>query len=373
MIRCFLSYSYSYRETMLLVKSMLEVLDFEVFVFDHPDPRPAWDVVLTEIEKADCVVVLLGPDFRDGSPVAQWPSEEVVAANSLRKPIALVVHPGTPVPHLADHMQTPPQFDFEKLDSYGRNAHHVVKHLMDTRRRLEGPPGGASYYVSRAAIRFHFDRGLSTVREHVFHEVVAREPWSMIHHSIDTGLDRTASAHLTLTAPIEWETVDGQALYNTEFELGTKTRYAQPYVVHIQPQLPAGGRVSYRRIFSFENYFPVRADALLARSAEKGFPEVFRLQHKLYYGQSFDVTGEMETLSFSYTFPGGSGGVEIGHTRAVALVTNTQAVNTQETERINASDMLGKNLDKDRGETTVELEVRKPLAGHSYVLMYEPL
>lgn len=370
---CFLSYSHSYRPAMEWIRQMLEVLEFDVAVFDTPDQRPPAEVVHAEIEKADCVIALLGPDFSAGDSLepARWPYEEVVYAQGREKPIALIVHPRTPIPHLAENRQTPPRFDFRDPADYAANVHHVVKHLLDTKRRLTLPPGGMPYYFPAAVLRYRVDRSLKVIEEYIYHEVVARQPWSLIHHAIDTGLDQTTDAHIDLLNrdDIEIETMVGAAMYSTRIELLPFSRHSQPYTVVIDPPLPAGGKVGYRRLMLLENFFPLSSTELEKRAAGPGFPQVFRQQSSLMYGQSFDVHSEMETLTVGYVFPSN---VRIRSARAVAVVSNSEEVNSQETGRVDCPECLAWTVEQETGETSIELIVRRPLIGHSYVLMYEP-
>lgn len=373
MTTCFRSYSYSYRQAMEWVRNLLEVLDFEVSVFDSPDLRPPADVVHTEIEKADCVVVLLGPDFAGGSPSlhpAMWPYEEAVYANGRRKPIAMIVHPGTAIPDLSE-AQTPPRFDFRDPASFAENVHHVVKHLLDTKRRLQSPTGGMPYYFPAAVLRYRIGRSHDSIEEYVYHEVVAREPWGVVHHAIDTGLDRTSSAVIRLINrdEVEIEAVVGAATYAARVDLLQPTNHSQPYYVVIDPPLPAGGRIGYRRLFILENFFPLSSSDLRARAEESGFPTLFRQDSSTFYGQTFDVHGEMEQLTVSYCFPSN---VRIRSWRAVVVVTNSGEIHAQESTRVDSPESLTKTVQADSGDTIIELTVRRPLMGHSYVLLYEP-
>jgi hypothetical protein len=354
---------------------LLEVLDFQVTVFDGPDQRPPSTVIHNEIDNADCIIVLLGPDLTktaetSNTEPAPWPYEEAVYALAKGKPLALLVHPGTRVPGMLEGYQTPARFDFGDETSYADNVHNVVKHLLDTKRRLEIPPGDLPYYYARVALRNHVDRRGHLTRD-IFHHVVARQPWSVLHHSIDTNPDRSPSAHITFISrdDVELEATMGSSGHNIAIEWGESSQHEQPYLVRIQPPVPAGGHIAYRRRVELENYFPLTGDALRERSAEPGFPKAFYHRGVAYYGMSFEVRAEMEALTMAMTFPAS---VEIRSSRAVAVVDSVQEINEEETMRIGPGDGLAMTRSEELGDTTIELNVTRPLTGHGYLLLYQP-
>lgn len=356
------------------VRKLLETLDYQVTVFDGPDQRPPSEVINNEIEKADCIVALFGPDF-DADPVvsapATWPYQEVIHAHALRKPIALIVHPGTTMPEILGEYQTPARFDFRDPVSYADKVHHVVSHLLDTKRRLEIPPGDAPYYYQRAAFSFRVDEEREYITHDVYHQVVARQAWDTLRHSIDMGPDVSASAHLRLRNKDNVAIVGTSGAMGHIFDLewGPADQHSQKYFVTLRPQIQPGGQIGYRRKFRLDNYFPLTAQELAARATEPGFPSVFRQKNILYYGVCADVTSEMESLTVTLEFPAG---VSLRSSRAVAVHAAVQRVNDQETDRIGRSDAFSMTESEKTGDTTMELFVRRPLAGHSYLLLYEP-
>lgn len=371
-LSCFLCYCEAYRAAMERVRSLLRVLDFDVTVFDAPDQRPPQEVIDSEIEQADLVVVLLGPDFRlDGDPSqpAGFPHEEAVIASAKNKRIALIVHPGTRIPHMLEAYQTPARFDFLDAGSYADNAHHIVKHLLDAKRGFDIAPGDSPYYFQRASFKFRIHRR-GYIEHDVYHQVVARQLWSDLRHAVDTGPDRTESARLVVNKDdVELAATMGATGHALDISWSDANQHEQWYVVTFSPPIPPGGQVGYRRMFELDNFFPLTAQALASRAAEPGFPAMFRQANTVYYGTSFEIHSEMEKLSVAFQFPAT---VDVHSTRAVAVVTQVQRINDQETIRINAGDVLTTTRSAESGDTTIALEVGRPLANHTYLLLYEP-
>lgn len=375
-LSCFISYCEAYRPAMERVKHLLEMLEFEVSVFDGPDHRPAPEVVHSEIQKADLVVVLLGPDFRlagqddeRAAEPAAWPYEEALFALGQNKPIALILHPRTRVPSLLAAYQTPAQFDFRDETSYANHVHHVVKHLLDSKRTFDLPAGDLPYYYQRVSFRYRVDRK-GYIAHDVYHQVVARQPWSVLHHSIDL-LDRTETARITVLNrdSAELAATMGSTGHSLEIIWGAATQHEQAYVVTFSPPIPPGGQIGYRRMFELDNFFPLTASSLRDRADEPGFPSVFQHGGRQYYGKSFEIRSEMESLSAAFQFPAT---VDVRSCRAVAMVDQVHEVNERETTRINAADVLTMTRSEESGDSAIALHVDRPLAGHRYLLLYEP-
>jgi len=146
------------------------------------------------------------------------------------------------------------------------------------------------------------------------------------------------------------------------------SQHEQPYLISVSPPLPAGAQLGYRRIFELANYLPLTKKALAERARDPAFPGVFHQSGTVFYGVSFEVTSEMEALTLSLQFPST---VEIRSSRAVALVDQVQETNERETSRINDPAALTRSQ-SDMGDTLIELNVSRPLAGHGYLLLYEP-
>lgn len=373
-LSCFLSYSHAYKDAMIRVKALLEALDISVAVFDGPNPRPPADVVNTEITKADVVIVLLGPEQVGATSAtcdpSMWPVEEAVHARAQGKPIALITHPNVRIPGMLQAYQTPPRFDFWSDASYADNVHHVVQHLLDTKRSIQIPPGDSPFYYERAAFRYRVD-ARETLVYNVYHQLVARQRWSTLHHSIDTGLDLTASAHLTIKDldSVQIEATMGSGAHSLDIDWKAATQHKQSYVVTFTPPIPPGGRIGYRRMVELVNHLPLTAQQLAERSIEPGFPAIYQQGNVLYYGKSFEVHAEMDALTISIQFPAT---VEVRSCRALALVMRANQANDKETGRINASDVVRMTRSEETGDTLITLEVAHPLTGHSYILLYEP-
>lgn len=372
-LTCFLSYNYSYRRAMTLMRQLLEALDVQVEVFDGPSERPPADVVHSEIQKADFLVVLLGPDFDAGgdpSEPARWPNDEAVYAHAQNKPIALIVHPDTRMPGMLEAYQTPARFDFRLDQSYADNVHHVVKHLLNTIRSVRLLPGDLPYYYERVSFRFRVERR-GYVAFDVYHQLVARQLWSTVYHCVDSGLDQTDDAKIKLLNEddVELAATMGSSAHTLALRWGDVTLHSRDYVVTFDPPIPPGGRIGYRRMFELENYFPLTAQELAQRAMSPGFPPVFHQGTTQYYGTSFEVNSEVEALAVTFQFPAK---VDVRSCRAVALHHQTQSVNEKETARINGAEMLDMSRSEESGDTTIALKVGRPLSSHSYLLLYEP-
>jgi hypothetical protein len=372
---CFLSYSECYRPVMETVRRLLETLEFQVDVFDGPDlGRPPINVVQQRIVAADCIVLLLGPrepaiGQREIEP-AHWPAEEGVYAVAKEKPVALFLHPGTRVPESIRPLQTPARFDFWDTLDFAKNFHHVLKHLLDLKRRIELPPGNQPCLFTKVIARNRIQRNGTLVMD-IYHEVVARQECAQFHHHIDTGMDKRATACIRLVAPDAYEiegTLESSRHRATlEFEQGTDREI--PYFVTVDPPLLPGERFGYRREFTVNNFFPLKRPELARMADEEGFPEQYKVDGKIYYGRVWDVFYEMESILLSIHFPRKT---TIRSKRALAYSIASRTVNTVETERCNSAECLNIEESPDIGERIVSLRVRRPLMNHQYVLLYEP-
>ncbi len=143
----FLSYSSGYDQLKELFKRLMQALGFDsVYIFDHPDQERVTTVIKEQLQSHDGVVVLYGPHERPPKNAkniraAEYPDREAHIALGMDKPLALIVHQGTYLPDFLRDYHTPPRFDFWTPASFQENVHHVVKHLLDLKRRVEVPPG----------------------------------------------------------------------------------------------------------------------------------------------------------------------------------------------------------------------------------------
>lgn len=374
-MKCFLSYSSAYAHLLAPIRGLLESLDFDVDVFDGPDiEHPPAHVVEKRLAAADAVVVLLGPsapppsDLHGAEP-AQWPAEEAAFARALKKPTALVVHPGTRLPKLLENVQTPPHFGFWDPESFRDRIPFLVKHLLDLRRQVELPPGSSPFVYRKVVLRNRIRR--SSLLIHLYHEVVARQPWAEFHHVLDTGLDATADAKIALVSPDAYE-VDstvGAAQHSAGLRFGETKANAIEYYVTATPPLLPGERFGYSREFEVENYWPLSRAALKARAEQVGFPELYRHDEHTYYGDAYDVVFELDELRIAFHFPRR---IRVRRVRAVAATYLGRRINVEETERCNSSECLTLQELPEEGERLISLVIRRPLINHTYLLLFAP-
>ncbi len=372
MPKVFLSYSSAYGHLLEPFRRLLQVLEFDVDVFDEPDlDRPPASVVQSRMGAADAVVILLGPVARDspGSPIeaSRWPNEECILAATLKKPMAIIVHPGTRLPQLAENLQTPAVFDFWDPGSFMRSVSHILKHLQDLRRQFELPPGNHPFVFTKGVVHNRLQR--SSLFVQVYHEAVVRQPWDSFHHALDTGLDKSEDAviHL-LSEEVDIDAPVGGDLHRPEVRFGAKSDRSLEYFVNLRPGLSAGEKYGYRREFELQNWFPLTRADLELRSLKQGFPSQFRQDGRLYYGDVWDVLYEMDSIALFFHFPWR---VKLSGYRAIALTYGTHHINRDETDRCNTRDALWMDEDPQGGERTLALSVRRPVINHSYAVLYE--
>jgi hypothetical protein len=376
MARCFVSYSESYRPLMELVKRLLETLEFQVDVSDGPDlDRPAVTVAQQRIAAADCVVLLLGPKNSENNRAdvepAHWPAEEGVWAISRDKPkpLAMVLHPGTRVPESLRIMQTPVRFDFWDQTAILNNVHHLVKHLLDLKRRVDLPPGDQPFIYTKATVRHKIQRDKTQLID-VYHEAVPRQEWSRFHHALDTGMDRRSSARVELVSPDAYdiEATLNPGRHQVKLQFDEITERSVAYFVDVDPPLLPGERLGYRREFVIKSIFPVTRDELLEMAAQEGFPDLYKADGRVYYGELYDVFYDMESVLISIQFPRR---FPLRAKRALAYSINTKTLNVVETERCNSPECLTLEEPPD-GDRILTLAIRRPIINHQYALLYEP-
>lgn|GEM_PF-4184769 len=373
MAKCFLSYSNSYRDVMQVIHRLLETLEFQVDVFDGPDlQRPPFSAFQKRIDGADCIVLLLGPNApqpggNDLEP-AEFPSMEAVYALGKEKPLAVIVHPGTRVPEALRENRTPAQFDFWQPASFQESAHHIVKHLLDLKRRVDLPHGTQPFVFTKAVLRNKIQRSGSLLRE-AYHEVIVRESVPSFRHSLDTGLDKTSDARIELIAPDAYavEPTLGGNLHSIELRFGDKTEKEIWYYIDVTPPLMPGEKFGYRREFDIKNYFPLTSAELKLRSGQKGFPDLYIVDGHTYYGYVYDVRFEMESITLAIHFPRQ---VPLSSYRVVVFIHGSKQVSKLETERC-MSEHLSLEEPVDSSERVLCLNVRRPIINHSYALLYE--
>jgi len=368
MPKCFLSYGSAYRHLVEPVRRLLQVLEFEVDLSDEPDlERTSANIVQSRIAAADAVVVLLGPAEPNSNEPSRWPNEECIYALTLKKPLAILRHLHTRLPELAADLQTPAVFDFWEPASFQNSVHHVVKHLQDLRRQFDLPPGNQLFVFTKGVIRNRIQR--STLLVQFYHEAVVRQAWDSFYHAIDTGLDHSEGASIRLLSDeVEIDAPLGGELHRPVLRFGKRTPREIEYFVDVKPGLAAGEKYGYRREFELQNWFPLTKAELVARAAQEGFPELFRQDGRLYYGDCYDVISEMDNILLVFHLPWK---VKVAGLRALALPSGGKQINKGETDRCNTREALRLEENAHDGERILSLEVRRPLVNHSYALLYE--
>src|SRR5438874_2492879 len=101
MPKCFISYSYRYRDLLDPIRRLLQALGFEVEVLDGPDEQ--YPASPQAVKNADCIVILYGPagqpkPNQQNVPVAERPRDEASYALAQGKPFTLILHRGTSLP-----------------------------------------------------------------------------------------------------------------------------------------------------------------------------------------------------------------------------------------------------------------------------------
>jgi hypothetical protein len=374
MLRCFLSYNGSYKPTMEIIRRLLETLEFQVDVSDSPDlDRPPASIVQQRISSADCLVLLLGPAQREPagnqSEPAPWPVEEGLFAASRPIPLALILHPGTRVPNMIGGQQTPARFDFWDQVDLVNNIHHVVKHLLDLKRRVDLPPGDQPFLYTRAIYRNRIQRD-GTVINDIYHEAVARQECSRFHHYLDTGMDHRPCATISLASAdaFEVQATLNPGRHDVSIQFQEITPRQIPYVINVEPPLLPGERLGYHREFEVNCEYPLTRQALLNMASEEGFPSLYKMDGKVFYGDVYDVTDEMESFTLAFHFPRK---IRLLSWRALAFSMTLKVVNVLETERCNAS-FLSLEESPESPEKILSLQIRRPLVNHNYALLYEP-
>lgn len=379
MAKCFLSYSYGYRHIMEAVRGLLKALDFEsVDVVDGPDDqRPPSALVEERITASDCVVVLYGPQGQPGtgsksSAPAKWPAEEAVFALGQRKPVTLLLHPGTDLPELLKTHQSPARFDFWNPKSFQENVHHIVKHLLDFKRRVDLPPGNQPYRYRKVENRLRVDRSGTRIYHDWYHEVVVAKARSSFHHALGTGDQVTLDAVLACFSNKEYEIEAGAGgeWHRVWLEPGACDKKAFQYLVKVEPPLEPGEVFGYRRSFDLPNHFPLTATGTkVVLETRKGNPEfpphVFEGR---FFGEALDIVYDSDVLVCAYHFPKK---LTINNYRVKVVEYLDRAVENK-AEGARCKELLKLHKAPGSHEQVLELVIPRPLFNHTYYLLYEP-
>lgn len=382
MARCFLSYSFEYRHIMEAIRGIIKALEFEgVDVFDEPDgAHPPAEIVQQRIKAADCVVVLYGPAKRpltpgDSCEPARWPYEEALLAHGRDKPITLIIHAGTVLPSTLQSYQTPARFDFWDPKSFQENVHHVVKHLVEFRRRIDLPENTRQPFLyKKVEVHHRIGRG-GFQQEDWYHEVIAAKSRDLFHHALGTGTDEAADAvrRCIEEGAFEVEAGVGSDWHQVRLEPVAYNAQQFEYLIRITPPLRPGEVFGYRRSFDLPNRFPLTPEEVRSKLAgnarvDPKFPT--RLFEGKYYGEYLNVVYDVETVRYSFHFPRR---MKIASYKAVVVeLLKRDVENKEESERCNSKANLRLIEDPASPERVLELTVHRPLFNHSYYILYEP-
>ena len=285
------------------------------------------------------------------------------------KPVALFLHPGTRVPESIRPLQTPARFDFWDPLDFAKNLHHVLKHLLDLKRRIGLPPGNQPCLFTKVIARTRIQRNGTLVMD-IYHEVVAQQECARFHHHIDLAWISGRQRSSDLCRPTPMRSKGHWIQTGTAWHWSSSgTDREIPYFVTVDPPLLPGERFGYRRDFTVNNFFPLNRPELARMADEEGFPEQYKVDGRIYYGRLRDVLSEMESILLSIHFPRKT---TIRSKRASAYSIASRTVNTLETEQCNSAECLSIEEGPDIGERIISLCVRRPLMNHQYVLLYEP-
>src|SRR5436305_14527560 len=377
MAKCFLSYSYSYRHVMEVLRRLLKALEFEsVDIVDEPDDlRPPHAIIEERIRAADCVVVLYGPQRlpeREGRDLsaAKWPAEEAVFALGSRKPLTLLLHAGMEPPELLKGHQSPARFDFWNPESFLENSHQIVKHLLDFKRRVDLPPGHQPYRYRKVEARLRVERSGRSSYHDWYHEVVVAKERSSFHHALATGDQETEDAILDCfrNQRFEVEAGAGADWHRVSIEPGSHNLDEFEYLVKVEPPLQSGEVFGYRRSFELPNHFPLTlpetSAALEKRKKNPHFPEhIFEAR---FFGEALEVVYDADSIVYAYHFPKK---VQIrSHRVTVVESLDMNTENRAESDRCNGRDFLKLHSNVGSYEQVLELVVPRPLFNHSYYL-----
>lgn len=372
MATCFLSYSSNYSHLKDPFRRLLQVLGFEVDVFDEPHigspPKP---VVQERLKNADAVLILYGPPKKvegnqDDIEGAIWPHYEADLAYDLKKPLALIVHPHVKLPLILADYQTCPQFEFWNPQSFLDNTHHIVKHLLDLKRLVDLPEGSQPYYFKKVIYRYRiYDSGVKT-KICVYNDIVARQVWRTFLHKIDTGGDMTPDAMFSGCGPESYsvEALPDSDFHRVQMSPTRCTNHEFEYIVNIDPPLAPGERFGYQRSFVVPNRFPLTKSELISRSQKEGYPSIFPQN---FYGDLFETPYEMDRVTLAIHFPSK---VKIVDRKVLVTHSLSHEENKQETNR--CRDFLRLHEEPGEFEHILELRVPRPIINHNYYLLYSP-
>lgn len=363
-------------------RKLLKALGFEaVVVVDEPDDRrPPSDIVEQKIKEADCVLVLLGPRSEPSGnetlyKPADWPMHEALFAFGKGKPLSLIIHQGTEVPELIRDLQSPSRFNFWDALSFRENVHHIVKHLLDFRRRVDfsGADKNMPFRFQRVENRLYVQRGGLIMFDNWYHEVVVTQSRDRFHHALTIGAkDNLAEIErVFLTNAYDLEARVGGDYHRVRIEPGKVHSDGFEYCVVVDPPLRPGEVFGYWRSFPMRNRLPLTraqtAEEHFKVAGDPNFPE--ELFERRYFGEYLDSVYPADRLTLAIHFPRN---VALKSFRAVVVeYYNRTTINRPESERCNEKSALTILDDPGSPERVLQLVVQRPLPHHSYYLQYE--
>lgn len=368
MSKCFLSYSSSYRHLKEPFCHLLEVLGFEVEVFDGPDQSSIPEAVISKINKSDALVALYGPGYKPSKKQkcfegAKWPHDEVVLARGMSKPIVIILHSNTCLPSALEGYSTPARFDFWNPQNFMENVHHIVKSLSDFKRTIEYLGGEQPFLYKRVVCRFRV-LSFELMNIEIYNEVVARKTWSIFHHSIDYSYDNKVILPSPEKLQYKIEKRLGPESLKVIIKFGDCTNQRIEYFIIIEPELEPGQTLGYWRSFQIPNTLPLTRSQVSDRSNNKDIPKNLGQNS---YGDCWLVTNESDDFTYAFHFPRD---VKLKNYGACVWHNDTKQENIDETERCRP--LVEFKEDPDMSEQILELTVQKPLINHAYFLLYEP-
>jgi hypothetical protein len=102
---------------------------------------------------------------------------------------------------------------------------------------------------------------------------------------------------------------------------------------------------------------------------EEGFPDLYKVDGRIYYGDVWSVLYDMESIELAIHFPRK---VVLASKRALVFSMISKTIHPMETERCNSPGCLNLNEAPERDDRVLSLTVRRPIINHEYVLLYEP-
>ena len=375
----FLAYSSAYSNLKDVFVRLMQAMEFDVYVFDHPDEGRVVDVVQDRIRASGAVVVLYGPHDQPAkgeknlSPAGFVHDEAMFALGTRveddkQMPIALFVHLGTSVRDMLQQSQTAARFDFWDPASFQANIHHIYKHLRALQNRMDWKGGDKPFFFRKLEFKYRIESA-KKLEMTMYNHAVVRESQSVteFHHGIspeggasgnfpsydklefDSGISLGSDSHSLEIDPILKEC--------SEINIG--------YFARITPPMAAGEEVGYWRTISLPNWFPLTRAEIAGWASKPGYPK--HIFGDRFFGDCCNVVNELDSFTWSFRFPNN---FRMASFRVVVIDRLTNREYESETARCQKH-VTWKPF-PDKGENVLELTVPRPHMGYDYFLLYEP-